>query len=50
MGNNRKMPADLGSQIIKGLRDYESYLGFFVLANGKYVGLANCNPILKQYS
>lgn len=43
MGNNGKMPVELGPQIIKGLRNHCSYLGFFVLADGEYIGLANCN-------
>lgn len=37
------MAADLGPQIIKGLRNHGSYLGFFVVANGECIGLANCN-------
>jgi ribosomal protein S18 acetylase RimI-like enzyme len=43
MGNNRQMPGGLGPQIIAGLRNHPAYLGFFVLADDQFVGLANCN-------
>ena len=43
MGNNRPMPSELGPQIISGLKQHSGFLGFFVLANDQFAGLANCN-------
>ncbi len=43
MGNNRPMPKELGSQIISGLKQHSGFLGFFVLADDQFAGLANCN-------
>ena len=43
MGNNAPMSAELGPKIIGGLKDYPSYLGFFVIVDGQYAALANCN-------
>ncbi len=43
MGNNRPMPKELGMQIISGLKKHSGFLGFFVLADENYAGLANCN-------
>lgn len=43
MGNNAPMDEDLAPKIIAGLKTYPGYLGFFVLANEQYAGLANCN-------
>jgi len=43
MGNNAPMDKDLAPKIIAGLQAYPGYLGFFVLANELYAGLANCN-------
>jgi ribosomal protein S18 acetylase RimI-like enzyme len=43
MGNNSPMPDGLNAQIITGLRNHPAYLGFFVLAGEKFIGLANCN-------
>lgn len=43
MGNNRPMDRTLAPQIISGLKVHSAYLGFFVLADDQYAGLANCN-------
>lgn len=43
MGNNRPMPNELGPQIISGLKQHSGFLGFFVMANEQFAGLANCN-------
>ena len=43
MGNNSPMEEGLAPRIIAGLQAYAGYLGFFVLADGQYAGLANCN-------
>jgi ribosomal protein S18 acetylase RimI-like enzyme len=43
MGNNRPMPKELGPQIISGLKKHTGFLGFFVLADDQFAGLANCN-------
>lgn len=43
MGNNAPMDEGLAPKIIAGLQTYSGYLGFFVLANDQYAGLANCN-------
>jgi len=43
MGNNRPMPKDLAAQIISGLKLHTGFLGFFVMADDNYAGLANCN-------
>ncbi|MFV0376405.1 MAG: GNAT family N-acetyltransferase [Mangrovibacterium sp.] len=43
MGNNAPMSAGLGPQIIEGLQNYPSYLGFLVELNDEFVALANCN-------
>ena len=43
MGNNRPMPKELASQIIAGLKQHSGFLGFFVLADELFAGLANCN-------
>jgi len=43
MGNNRPMPAGLAPQIISGLKEHSGFLGFFVMADDQFAGLANCN-------
>jgi ribosomal protein S18 acetylase RimI-like enzyme len=43
MGNNRPMPNGLAPQIISGLKQHSAFLGFFVLADDQFAGLANCN-------
>lgn len=43
MGNNAPMDKGLALQIIAGLKTYAGYIGFFVLANDQFAGLANCN-------
>jgi len=43
MGNNSPMDDALAPRIIAGLQTYPGYLGFFVLADDQFVGLANCN-------
>lgn len=43
MGNNNPMPKGLAPQIIAGLKQHSGFLGFFVLANDQFAGLANCN-------
>ena len=43
MGNNRPMPSGLGTQIVSGLKKHSGFLGFFVMADDRFAGLANCN-------
>jgi len=43
MGNNRPMPKELGPLIISGLKQHSGFLGFFVMADDQFAGLANCN-------
>ena len=43
MGNNRTMPSGLGTQIVSGLKKHSGFLGFFVMADDRFAGLANCN-------
>lgn len=43
MGNNQTMPVGLELQIISGLKQHPGYLGFFVMADDQFAGLANCN-------
>jgi ribosomal protein S18 acetylase RimI-like enzyme len=43
MGNNRPMRKELAPKIISGLKKHKSFLGFFVLADEDFAGLANCN-------
>ncbi len=43
MGNNRPMQKELGPKIISGLKKHTGFLGFFVLADDQFAGLANCN-------
>ena len=43
MGNNNPMPKGLAPQIISGLKKHCGFLGFFVLADDQFAGLANCN-------
>lgn len=43
MGNNRPMRKELAPRIISGLKKHSGFLGFFVLADDQFVGLANCN-------
>ena len=43
MGSNSPMPAGLGTEILEGLRNYTSYLGFLVELDKQFVALANCN-------
>lgn len=43
MGNNRPMPKQLAPQIIAGLKKHTCFLGFFVMADNQFAGLANCN-------
>ncbi|HRX11880.1 MAG TPA: GNAT family N-acetyltransferase [Draconibacterium sp.] len=43
MGNNRPMRKELAPKIISGLKKHARFLGFFVLADDQFAGLANCN-------
>jgi len=43
MGNNRPLPKELAPQIIAGLKQHSGFLGFFVMADDQFAGLANCN-------
>lgn len=43
MGNGAPMKKDLAPKILDGLRKHESFLGFFVLVDGYFAALANCN-------
>lgn len=43
MGNNSPMAKELAPKIIGGLKRHPAFLGFFVLADEQYAGLANCN-------
>ena len=43
MGNNGPMDEELAPRIIAGIQTYGGYLGFFVLADDQFAGLANCN-------
>jgi ribosomal protein S18 acetylase RimI-like enzyme len=43
MGNGSPMPAEMAPKILKGLKTYPGYLGFFALVDGNYAALANCN-------
>lgn len=43
MGNNSPMDKSIASQIISGLKAHSAFLGFFVLADDQFAGLANCN-------
>lgn len=43
MGNNNPMLKGLAPQIISGLKQYSGFLGFFVMADDQFAGLANCN-------
>jgi ribosomal protein S18 acetylase RimI-like enzyme len=43
MGNNGPMGEGLAPRIIAGMQTYPGYLGFFVLADDQFAGLANCN-------
>jgi len=43
MGNNRPLPKELAPQIISGLKKHSGFLGFFVLVDNHFAGLANCN-------
>jgi len=43
MGNNNPLPKSLAPQIISGLKKHSGFLGFFVLADDQFAGLANCN-------
>ncbi len=43
MGNNRPMDKRMAPNIIAGLKSHSGFLGFFVLADDQYAGLANCN-------
>jgi ribosomal protein S18 acetylase RimI-like enzyme len=43
MGNNRPMDKKLAPQIISGLKSHSGFLGFFVLVDDQFAGLANCN-------
>lgn len=43
MGNNRPMPKTLGPRIISGLKNHPGFLGFFVMADDQFAGLANYN-------
>ncbi len=43
IGNNRPMPTGLAPQIISGLKLHSGFLGFFVLADDQFAGMANCN-------
>jgi len=43
MGNNSPMSKRLSPQIISGLKKHSGFLGFFVLVDNLFAGLANCN-------
>ncbi|MFA5328683.1 MAG: GNAT family N-acetyltransferase [Prolixibacteraceae bacterium] len=43
MGNNRPMEKSIAPKIIAGLKKHPGFLGFFVMANDQFAGLANCN-------
>jgi len=43
MGKNAEMEEGFASKIIAGLKAYTCYLGFFVLLDDQFAGLANCN-------
>ena len=43
MGIGKPMPAELGPQIIKGLKKHPAYLGFFICVGEDFAALANCN-------
>lgn len=43
MGNSAPMPLELAPKIIEGLKKYPGYIGFFVIADGQFAALANCN-------
>lgn len=43
MGNNRAMLEGMVPQIISGLKQHSGFLGFFVMADEQFAGLANCN-------
>lgn len=43
MGNNSPMDKNLAPRIISGLKAHSGFLGFFVLADQDFAGLANCN-------
>ena len=43
MGNNRSMRKELAPRIISGLKKHTGFLGFFVMADDQFAGLANCN-------
>lgn len=43
MGNNRPMEKTLAPAIISGLKSHSAFVGFFVMADDQYAGLANCN-------
>ncbi|NOY95451.1 MAG: GNAT family N-acetyltransferase [Chlorobi bacterium] len=43
MGNGKPMEQGLSVKILDGLKKYNAYLGFFVLYDGQYAALANCN-------
>lgn len=43
MGNNRPLPKKQAPLIISGLKKHKGFLGFFVLINDEFAGLANCN-------
>ena len=43
MGNNRAMEKRIAPQIISELKEHPAFLGFFVLLDEQFAGLANCN-------
>ncbi|MHA7112441.1 N-acetyltransferase family protein [Sunxiuqinia elliptica] len=43
MGKGAPMNQNMAPKIMKGLRTYSGYLGFFAVADGEYAALANCN-------
>ncbi len=49
MGNGKPMGKDMAPRIIEGLKDHKGYLGFFVLAEGSFVALANCNKNFSSF-
>lgn len=49
MGNASPMSKEMKPVILKGLKNYSGYLGFFALVNGAYAALANCNKNFSSF-
>ena len=49
MGNGKQMDNSQEAQIISGLKEHPAYIGFFVLSNGHYAALANCNLVFSTW-